>query len=298
MNDFSTLFATCTSKEEVRKIFRQNAARYHPDTGGTKEQFQAFNEAYQRAMSRDFSFQFEQPGETPGYYTWTNMDGSTGRSQTQSSTTQRASSPGFGAQPTPPPPPPLCHWFKWEVWGIRNAHFDLQYMLFAMNNQELNLTLRIAIRQMRDVCKDASLGINSITQEICIKDGKFMAYKEILKEAGFKWNGKEWSYIYISDPFKRLPPTPEGFTRYDFDAWLNDDNMDEGSRLFMLLRNIVFGFRSAEDAITSQIVVEFNNQLLRVYLNLSALDIRVRQSLENADFVYEPSTHYWVLNYA
>lgn len=35
------------STEEIKKVFKKQAVKHHPDRGGSKEKFQEINEAYQ-----------------------------------------------------------------------------------------------------------------------------------------------------------------------------------------------------------------------------------------------------------
>lgn len=72
-NKFATQFAHCTTPEELKRRYLKLAKQHHPDCGGTTEDMQALNSAYEEAVKRlswqseDASAEYEKTTETPSW---------------------------------------------------------------------------------------------------------------------------------------------------------------------------------------------------------------------------------------
>lgn len=53
------------TKEEIKKVFRKLAHKYHPDKGGDEENFKAINRAYQTLSSDEKRFNYDNEKEDP-----------------------------------------------------------------------------------------------------------------------------------------------------------------------------------------------------------------------------------------
>ena len=62
-------FGHCNSTDEIKREYKQQARRHHPDLGGDLRTMQELNAAFDAAC-RDF-VPFERPGKTADYYDWT-----------------------------------------------------------------------------------------------------------------------------------------------------------------------------------------------------------------------------------
>lgn len=67
-DDFYTILGVSreASQEEIKKAYRKQAHKYHPDRGGDEEQFKKVNEAYQVLGDEDKRRQYDQFGSAGG----------------------------------------------------------------------------------------------------------------------------------------------------------------------------------------------------------------------------------------
>lgn len=227
-SQYDSLFSVCQSQAEAQKAYRKAALKTHPDTGGSKEQFQALQDAYERAKYRLQNPEYVPPVASAPDFSGPQTTREAFRRQYPNTTAEQAAREAFvrAAQQvnedlmrnifatwrfgytwtssnaayhsnfefesSPPPQAKTVEGFNvfpYERWSRFHSEREFKEFKYLVTPSMLALIASIAF------CKGATIMFQPHGNELRVCEGNWPDYKDRLKDMGFQWNphDKYWT---------------------------------------------------------------------------------------------------------